>query len=292
MTTVNRQTILEENRDYWTGRASGYSEVSRLELNTAQRQKWKACLRAELARQFPDRGFAELRVLEVGTGPGFFAILLRELGCDVTAIDLTPAMLAQAKENAGTLAGEIRFMEMNAEALSFADASFDAVISRNLTWNLPHPEQACAEWAHVLKPGGLLLNFDANWYAYLFDRDAQAAYERDRLNSAEQGVWDQNVGENFHVMDDIARRLPLSNVRRPDWDLRQLGALGLSAEADESVWRRVWSEEEKLNFASTPLFMVRIILLTLLARRRDREHGRTAFSLPITAGGTITLYVL
>ena len=107
MTTVNRQTILEENRDYWTGRASGYSEVSRLELNTAQRQKWKACLRAELARQFPDRGFAELRVLEVGTGPGFFAILLRELGCDVTAIDLTPAMLAQAKENAGTLAGEI-----------------------------------------------------------------------------------------------------------------------------------------------------------------------------------------
>ena len=292
MTTVNRQTILEENRDYWTGRASGYSEVSRLELNTAQRQKWKACLRAELARQFPDRGFAELRVLEVGTGPGFFAILLRELGCDVTAIDLTPAMLAQAKENASTLAGEIRFMEMNAEALSFADASFDAVISRNLTWNLPHPEQACAEWARVLKPGGLLLNFDANWYAYLFDRDAQAAYERDRLNSAEQGVWDQNVGENFHVMDDIARRLPLSNVRRPDWDLRQLGALGLSAEADESVWRRVWSEEEKLNFASTPLFMVRIILLTLLARRRDREHGRTAFSLPITAGGTITLYVL
>ncbi|MBR3184660.1 MAG: class I SAM-dependent methyltransferase [Oscillospiraceae bacterium] len=289
---MNRQTILEENRDYWTGRASGYSEVSRLELNTAQRQKWKACLRAELARQFPDRGFAELRVLEVGTGPGFFAILLRELGCDVTAIDLTPAMLAQAKENASTLAGEIRFMEMNAEALSFADASFDAVISRNLTWNLPHPEQACAEWARVLKPGGLLLNFDANWYAYLFDRDAQAAYERDRLNSAEQGVWDQNVGENFHVMDDIARRLPLSNVRRPDWDLRQLGALGLSAEADESVWRRVWSEEEKLNFASTPLFMVRIILLTLLARRRDREHGRTAFSLPITAGGTITLYVL
>ena len=196
MTTVNRQTILEENRDYWTGRASGYSEVSRLELNTAQRQKWKACLRAELARQFPDRGFAELRVLEVGTGPGFFAILLRELGCDVTAIDLTPAMLAQAKENAGTLAGEIRFMEMNAEALSFADASFDAVISRNLTWNLPHPEQACAEWARVLKPGGLLLNFDANWYAYLFDEKARAAYDQDRINSAEQGVWDQNVGEN------------------------------------------------------------------------------------------------
>lgn len=285
-------TILSENRHYWTGRSAGYSKVNQTELATAQREKWKSCLYKEIAGHFPGKDLHGLRVLDVGTGPGFFAILLCEMGLSVTAVDLTPAMLEEARRNAGNLAEKIRFLEMNAEELDFPDDSFDVIVSRNLTWNLPHPEQACAEWARVLKPGGLLLNFDANWYAYLFDRDAQAAYERDRLNSAEQGVWDQNVGENFHVMDDIARRLPLSNVRRPDWDLRQLGALGLSAEADESVWRRVWSEEEKLNFASTPLFMVRIILLTLLARRRDREHGRTAFSLPITAGGTITLYVL
>ncbi len=254
---MSRQTILEENRTYWTDRASGYSEVNRLELRTAQRQKWKDCLRAELLRQFPNRTFAELRVLEVGTGPGFFAILLRELGCDVTAIDLTPAMLAEAKENAGALADEIHWMEMNAEELSFADGSFDAVISRNLTWNLPHPDKAYSEWARVLKPGGLLLNFDANWYAYLFDDAAQAAYDQDRLNSATQGAGDQNIGENFDVMEDIARRVPLSNIRRPAWDLRQLQAFGLQCDADETVWQRVWSEEEKLNFASTPLFAIR-----------------------------------
>ncbi len=253
---VSRRTILEENKEYWTGRASGYSEVNRLELRTAQREKWKECLRAELERQFPNRSFEELRVLEIGTGPGFFAILLRELGCDVTAIDLTPAMLAEAKENAGALTEEICFMEMNAEELSFEGGSFDAVISRNLTWNLPHPDRAYAEWARVLKPGGLMLNFDANWYAYLFDHDAQAAYEKDRLNSAAHGAGDQNIGENFDIMEDIARRVPLSGIRRPDWDLRRLSELGLSAEADESVWERVWSEEEKLNFASTPLFMI------------------------------------
>ena len=255
-----QDTILEENREYWTGRASGYSEVNKLELSTAQRQRWKDCLGEELTRPFPDRPLAGLHVLEVGTGPGFFAILLRELGCAVTAIDLTPAMLAEAKENAGSLADEIRFMEMNAEALSFADESFDAVLSRNLTWNLPHPARAYAEWARVLKKGGLLLNFDANWYAYLFDEGAQAAYDRDRANSAERGVWDQNVGaegENFDVMEDIARRVPLSGIRRPAWDLEQLTALGLSCEADEAVWRRVWSEEEKISFASTPLFLVR-----------------------------------
>ena len=258
-----RDTILEENKSYWTGRASGYSEVNKLELATAQRQQWKDCLRAELTQRFPDRPLTSLSVLEVGTGPGFFAILLRELGCAVTAVDLTPAMLAEAKENAGPLADGICFLEMNAEALSFADERFDVVISRNLTWNLPHPDKAYSEWARVLKKGGLLLNFDANWYAYLFDEGAQAAWDRDRANSAEQGVWDQNLeaeGENFDVMEDIARRVPLSGVRRPAWDLERLSALGLQAEADEAVWQRVWSEEEKVSFASTPLFLVRATL--------------------------------
>ena len=256
------KTILDENKEYWTGRASGYSEVNRHELSTEQRQRWKNCLREELTRHFSDRALTDLHVLDVGTGPGFFAILLRELGCNVTAIDLTPAMLAEAKENAGPLAAEIeiQFIEMNAEALRFADGSFDAVITRNLTWNLPHPQRAYAEWARVLKKGGLLLNFDANWYAYLFDENAQAAYDKDRANSAEQGVWDQNVGadgEHFDVMEDIARRVPLSYIQRPAWDLKQLSEVGLQVEADETVWQHVWSDEEKVSFASTPMFLVR-----------------------------------
>ena len=111
-----------------------------------------------------------------------------------------------------------------------------------------------------MKPGGLLLNFDANWYAYLFDEIAQAAYDRDRFNSAEQGIWDQNIGsegENFDVMEDIARRVPLSGIRRPAWDLELLSGFGLCCSADEQIWQRVWSEEEKLSFASTPMFLVR-----------------------------------
>lgn len=251
-----KNTILSENKTYWTGRAAGYSKVNQLELSTVQRQKWGDCLRAEITRQFPLRAPASVRVLEVGTGPGFFAIILCELGYHVTAIDLTPAMLQEAKKNAGDLAGRIQWMEMNAETLDFSDASFDVIVSRNLTWNLPHPDRAYAEWARVLTPDGLLLNFDANWYAYLFDEKAQAAYDRDRVNSAEQGVEDQNVGENFNVMEDIARRMPLSSIRRPAWDLEQLQCLCLHAQADEQIWQRVWSEEEKLNFSSTPLFMV------------------------------------
>lgn len=228
-----------------------------MELAGVQRNSWSACLCGEIRKHFPGKSPEEISVLEVGTGPGFFAILLSEAGYHVTAIDLTPAMLTEAKRNAGDLAGQIAFREMNAEELSFEDESFDVVVSRNLTWNLPHPDTAYRKWCRVLRPGGLLLNFDANWYSYLFDEQAAAAYAADRRNSAEAGVGDQNVGENFDRMEDIARRVPLSQILRPDWDLNLLSALGMTVEADTSIWRSVWSEEEKINFASTPLFLIR-----------------------------------
>lgn len=252
-----QQTILAENRIYWTSRAPGYSEVNRLELATAQRQKWSGCLCDEIRRHFPGRKAEDLHILEIGTGPGFFAIILAEAGYNVTAVDLTPNMLKEAKKNAGNLGGRISWMEMNAEDMDFSDASFDVIVSRNLTWNLPHPDRAYAEWGRVLKKGGLLLNFDANWYSYLFDDTARAAYAEDRRNTADRGFRDQNIGENFDVMEEIARRVPLSKIRRPEWDLATLGRLGVSAQADESVWEKVWSREEILNFSSTPMFVIR-----------------------------------
>ena len=250
------EILLSENLAYWTGRAPGYSEVNREELATDQREVWKRMLSERIDARFPGQRPAGIHVLEVGTGPGFFAILLAEAGYRVTAVDLTPSMLEQARINAGELGRRIDFREMNAQALDFGDAKFDVILSRNLTWNLPDPARAYAEWARVLKPGGLLMVFDANWYRYLFDEDARAAYDRDRENSQEEGLADLNVGERFDRMEAIARRLPLSRVRRPEWDIRALSALGLRAEVDSEIWRRVWSRQEKVNFASTPLFMV------------------------------------
>jgi len=96
-------------------------------------------------------------VLDVGTGTGVVAITARRLGAKVTGLDLTPALLAQARESA-TLAGhdDIAWHEGDAEALPFADESFDVVLSQFGHMFAPRPELALSEMLRVLKPGGTL----------------------------------------------------------------------------------------------------------------------------------------
>lgn len=96
-------------------------------------------------------------VLDVGTGTGVVAITARRKGAKVTGLDLTPSLLAQAKESAA-VAGldDIIWEEGDAEALPFQDASFDAVLSQFGHMFAPRPEVAVAEMLRVLKPGGTI----------------------------------------------------------------------------------------------------------------------------------------
>ena len=191
-----------------------------------------------------------------GTGTGFFAVLLAQAGHRVEGVDLTPAMLEEARALAAQRGLDITFREMDAQALDYEDGCFDAVISRNLTWTLPDPERAYGQWFRVLKPGGVLLNFDANWYRYLWDRGAEQAHARDRENLWASDVRDETAGTDVSAMEAIARQAPLSARMRPGWDLGVLRGLGLQAAADTEIWRQVWTREERINNASTPMFLV------------------------------------
>lgn len=243
--------ILSQIEHYWTGRAEGYSQVNQHELATGQDQVWFQ----EIVRHLPKE--RNLKILDVGTGPGFFAILLAQEGYDVTAVDYTEAMLTQAKKNAGALAERICFMRMDAQNLEFPDGMFDVVISRNLTWNLEQPEKAYAEWMRVLKEGGKLLNFDANWYHHLFDEEKRREYEEDRKQVETLQMEDHYTCTDIDAMEEIARQIPMSRTMRPAWDLKVLKACaGKSVQADEKVWKRVWDQTEKVNYASTPMFLV------------------------------------
>lgn len=184
-------------------------------------------------------------------------MILAEAGYHVDAVDYTEGMLEKAKENAGDLCRNIRFWRMDAQKLDFEDNTFDVVISRNLTWNLEHPDVAYREWVRVLKAGGRLLNFDANWYGYLYEEEQRKAYENDRKNVENNSLDDHYLCTDIERMERIALQVPLSKISRPRWDvktLREAGLLGIRT--DTEIWKTVWSEEERLNYQSTPMFMV------------------------------------
>ena len=175
----------------------------------------------------------------------------------MTAVDYTEAMLEEAKKNAGALASSIHFQRMDAQKLDFPDGYFDVVISRNLTWNLEEPGKAYAEWMRVLKKGGRLLNFDANWYHHLFDEEKRKEYEEDRKRVENLHLDDHYTCTDIDAMEDIARQIPMSRIMRPAWDVQVLrDRLGNEVEADEKVWERVWDSTEKANYGSTPMFLV------------------------------------
>jgi len=101
------------------------------------------------------------RVLDIATGTGNLAIPLARTGCFVTGVDIAPNLLVQARGRAAAEGLTVQFDEGDAEALPYADASFDAVVTMFGAMFAPRPEVVAAEMARVLKPGGLLAM--ANW---------------------------------------------------------------------------------------------------------------------------------
>ena len=127
----------------------------------AQRQGWSSFAPLEMmttpeaARLLAHaRVHAGARVLDVACGTGVVAITAARIGAEVTGLDLTPDLLARAKENASIAGVEVEWREGDAEALPFDDATFDVVMSQYGHMFAPRPEVATAEMLRVLKPGG------------------------------------------------------------------------------------------------------------------------------------------
>ena len=249
--------LKNEIHDYWTNRARGYSEYNQQEMADARQTMWREKLLDLLGKQFPEREPKEIKILDVGTGPGFFAILLAEAGYQVTASDYTEEMLKEAQQNAGPLAESIVWKRGDAQDLDVESDSFDVIVTRNVTWNLPNPAKAYQEWQRVLKKGGVLYNFDADWYGHLFDEEKRESYEKDRQHTEDENVEDYYKGTDIEKMEEIARQVPLSQLKRPEWDMEAMKNAGFqNIVCDQQVWKEVWTEEEILNNSASPIFLL------------------------------------
>ena len=252
--------LLEEIQYYWNHRYTGYSKVNQKELEGIQRERWKE----QFNRLLPAN--KQHNVLDIGTGPGFFTIILEELGYNsITGVDVSEKMLEVARENIQTYGKEnssIQLLQMDAQNLEFEPESFDIIVSRNLTWNLQNPQQAYSEWLRVLKPNGALFIFDANWYAFLQNESLEKEFEAKRQQAIEEKLEDywQGEGVDEAKMNWIVQQLPLTYQQRPQWDTDYFSSLkGISIVIEENFGDLVWDYEEQLNYGATPMFCIKVV---------------------------------
>ncbi|MCK4178111.1 class I SAM-dependent methyltransferase [Aciditerrimonas ferrireducens] len=207
--------LVADLRAYWDEDAAGYDQAPG---HQPRRPAVLAAWRALLADVLPP---APARVLDAGAGTGFVSLLAAELGHQVTALDLSPGMLARLRQKAEARSLSIEAVVQPAHAPP--PGPFDAVVERHLLWTLPDPRRALAAWRQVA-PHGRLVLLESLWG----HADPDRSWRQPLLQ-----LWRRlrAVPPDHHAPYPAALRaaLPLGTGTPPD----QLVAL-----AEEAGWRR------------------------------------------------------
>ncbi len=239
------ENIKDKVESYWTKRADSFFELRHDEIESEKSAKW-----LEEIKQLLPAG-KSLNILDLGCGTGYFEVILGREGHKVTGIDLTEEMITKANEMIriyGLDSNDVKAMVGDAENVAFVDESFDVVITRNLTWTLPHPIDAYKDWYRVLKKGGVLLNFDAEY--------AKGAHN---LNSPEN-IAHKNVSKELaDECHDIYHMLTISTLDRPEWDVHILEEIGFKdIITDKTFGDRIFVERDEF-YIPDKMFSIKAI---------------------------------
>lgn len=233
------ERIKEDMARYWTKRADKFSELRQREFACEKHEQWIH----ELEKHLPKEN--NLRILDIGTGTGFFAFLLAEKGHRVTGIDITPKMIEKARKTAEQLSLPVEFAVMDAENPQFEPNSFDVIVTRKLTWTLPNLPKAYKTWHSLLKKGGVLINFDADY-----------CREKPAGNLPKHHAHEDVEASLMREYERMKNELRTNQMPRPEWDkelLKQAGFENIKVDCD--VWKRVYSEIDEF-YDPTPGFSI------------------------------------
>lgn len=227
---------------YWSHRAKDFKDQRIREFYSDKHELWMEEIRPFL----PER--KKLKILDVGTGTGFFTFLLTAEGYDVTGIDLTEEMIEGAQQTAKILDMDAEFLLMDAENPEFEDESFDFIITRNLTWALPHIDIAYCQWYRLLKPGGVLLNFDADYCT----RIEEGTEEELPPQHAHNMIGEEMMREN----EEITLELAAHQMPRPQWDVQLMIHAGFERiQVDAGIHKRVYATIDEF-YNPAPVFAI------------------------------------
>ncbi|HEY8551212.1 MAG TPA: ubiquinone/menaquinone biosynthesis methyltransferase [Vicinamibacterales bacterium] len=177
--------------------ADRYDLITRL-LSYGRDQAWKRKVIALAQIRAGDR------VLDLACGTGDLALAAAARAASVLALDLTPRMVALARQKPG--ASAIRFTVGDMCHLPMASASADVVTTGYGLRNVPYLDRAIAEIARVLRPGGRFLSLD-------FDRPQGALLRSIYLGYLT--IVGSTVGWILHRDPDTYRYIPASLARYP-----------------------------------------------------------------------------
>ena len=227
---------------YWSHRAPDFARQRVREFESDKRELWLTEFNRYLPKGKP------LRVLDLGTGTGFFAFLLSAEGHRTTGIDLTEEMIQGAERTASVLGLGASFRVMDAEKPDFPPESFDVLVSRNLTWSLPRLDRAYQAWYELLVPGGVLINFDADYCG--------AAEDGEPMELPPEHAHMQVSEDLMELNDAITMELSAYQQPRPQWDVQLLVEAGFERVlVDMGVAGRIYREVDEF-YNPTPIFTV------------------------------------
>ena len=183
---------------------------------------------------------ADDEVLDVACGPGLVACAFARVARRVVGVDLTPAMLEQARALAARDAiGNVEFRHGDVCPLPFDDASFSLVVSRFAFHHFPDPDAVLAEMRRVCRPGGRIVVAD---FLVSADPAKAAAFHRMEMLRDPSHARALTRAE----LDALFARAGLPLVRESGWrmDIEVEGLLERSfpAPGDADVIRRMFEE--------------------------------------------------